>query len=219
MLLLQLNKQADGQLNEWVRAAAALCLSRYARDEEIHLGIGEGQTLVVDSSDNQPFITWVSMQAKAPVLAVPALLKFEVGYQDTHFSDTHLQLCFIDAGQLLWRFDANLFNRRHIERMADSLAILLSAVADNPQQTIYQLPLLNTQDTHILREQGRGRSVPDVPSVGEMLHKVFENGNGSTVVETPMLSLSFEQLSSRIGGLVKSLKNKGLVAVMRWVSA
>lgn len=108
------------------------------------------------------------------------LQSVELNEQVTIFVDLQLMV-FEEHGSFtaLWQYNADLFDEATIERMGRHFQTLLEGIAENPEQTITELPILTEAERHqILVKWNDTRA--DYPR-NKCIHELFEE----QVVRTP----------------------------------
>lgn len=101
-----------------------------------------------------------------------AVENFDMAQQEGQF-DLELELISVEESVFgSFKYNTDLFDAATITRLADSFSVLLRSLADDPRQSIEQIPILssNVRDA-VLVVSGALQSVPDEL---ECLHRVFE---------------------------------------------
>jgi len=102
--------------------------------------------------------------------------------------------------QLHWQYATSLFERDTIERMADSFAVLLDAIAAAPSTNVYALPLV--AETPALRglTTSEGRE--------QCIHSAFEEQAARTPDALAAGTLTYRELNERANRLANTLLAK-----------
>ena len=112
---------------------------------------------------------------------------------------------------LTWNYATSLFEAATIERMADGFALLLEALAQDPQQAAGALPLLTARDTALL--DSWNDTVREYPS-GACIHHLFE-AQALATPDAPALrcegvQLSYRELNERANRIAHRLLADGM---------
>ncbi|TAE53139.1 MAG: amino acid adenylation domain-containing protein, partial [Nostocales cyanobacterium] len=129
--------------------------------------------------------------------------------------DLTLSMKHSDRGlEGVWEYNTDLFDSSTIERMTGHFITLLSAIVVNPQETINQLPLLNSAEKQDLLVTGNGGKI-DYP-LDKCLHQIFEEQVTKTpdiiAVEFADQKLTYQQLNNRANQLANYLISLGVKA-------
>lgn len=109
-------------------------------------------------------------------------------------------------------YDTDLFERETIQRLGAYLSILLRAIIDNPEQIIWELPLLSSEEyTRLVYDWNQTRTAYPAQ---QCIHQVFE----AQVKHTPdAIALCYEeqhltyaQLNARANQLAHALRRLGI---------
>ncbi|MBE9029048.1 amino acid adenylation domain-containing protein [filamentous cyanobacterium LEGE 11480] len=70
-------------------------------------------------------------------------------------------------------YKTDLFDQSTIDRMLENFRVLLSAIVENPQQSVTKLPILTIQDQEKLLTEWSNQSQSELPQP-QLLHQLFE---------------------------------------------
>ena len=129
----------------------------------------------------------------------------------THTSK--LNLCLeVDEGarELAGRFvfNADLFGRETIKRMAAHWRMLLEGMVAAPARPVAELDLLDERETAQLREWGVGGEVPPGPDIGQMIEQQAAARPGALAVVCAGERLTYRELDRRANQLARHLRQR-----------
>ncbi|MGA9377216.1 MAG: amino acid adenylation domain-containing protein, partial [Phormidium sp.] len=112
----------------------------------------------------------------------------------------------------VWEYNTDLFNSSTIERMTGHLVTLLTAIVDNPEQKIAELPLLTAEETEQLLNKWN-QTQTNYPK-NKCVHQIFEeqvesNPEAIAVVWSEQ-KLTYRELNNRANQLAEYLKTLGV---------
>ncbi|HEV7919166.1 MAG TPA: non-ribosomal peptide synthase/polyketide synthase [Thermoanaerobaculia bacterium] len=143
------------------------------------------------------------VQGEARSLALPGLEVTPLP-RDLGLTKFDLNLTATESGeglQLHWQYATSLFEQATIERMADSFAVLLQALAEQPATNVYELPLV--RETPALRglttNEGRERCI----------HRVFEEQAAKTPDAPAAGALTYRELNQRANRIAHAVTGRG----------
>ncbi|MEH2261609.1 amino acid adenylation domain-containing protein [Nostoc sp.] len=114
----------------------------------------------------------------------------------------------------VWEYNTDLFDERTIERMAGHFVTLLEGIVTNPQQQIYQLPLLTEVEQRQLLIDWNNTSVDY--SSDKCIHQLFEEQVRRTPDAVAVVfedrQLTYHQLNCRANQLAHYLRSLGVEA-------
>jgi non-ribosomal peptide synthetase component F len=126
-----------------------------------------------------------------------------------------LTLDIVETSQGLvcsFEYNADLFEAATIERMAGHFQVLLSGIAVNPEQPVYQLPLLTEPEKHQLLVEWNDTAT-DYPQ-DKCIHQLFEEQVELTPDAVAVVfeseQLTYSQLNSRANQLAHYLRDLGV---------
>ncbi|NEP55277.1 MAG: AMP-binding protein, partial [Moorea sp. SIO3C2] len=112
----------------------------------------------------------------------------------------------------IWEYNTDLFDGSTIKRMATHFQNLLSAIVENPQQVVSELPLLSVEERHQLLVEWNDTS-SDYPK-DKFIHQLFEEQVEKTpnaiAVVFNQEQLTYHQLNQRTNQLAHHLQNLGV---------
>ena len=112
----------------------------------------------------------------------------------------------------VWEYNADLFDRATIARMAGHFQTLLEAIVANPQQKVSSLPLLTEQERHQLLVDWNN-TTKEYPS-HKCIHQLFEEQVELTPDAEAVLfedkQLTYRELNQRANFLAHHLRNLGV---------
>nr|WP_308737839.1 non-ribosomal peptide synthetase [Nostoc sp. 'Peltigera membranacea cyanobiont' N6] len=114
----------------------------------------------------------------------------------------------------VWEYNTDLFDERTIERMAGHFVTLLEGIVTNPQQQIYQLPLLTEVEQRQLLVEWNNTQVDY--SSDKCIHQLFEEQVRRTPDAVAVVfedrQLTYHQLNCRANQLAHYLRSLGVEA-------
>lgn len=111
-----------------------------------------------------------------------------------------------------WEYNTDLFDESTIERMATHFQNLLSAIVENPQLAVGELPLLSEAERHQLLVEWN--DTESVYPTDKCIHQLFEEQvqktphNVAVVFENQQLT--YQQLNQRANQLAHHLQSLGV---------
>ncbi len=111
-----------------------------------------------------------------------------------------------------WNYNTNLFNDETIERISGHFQTLLSAIVENPQQKINQLPLLTEAEKHHLLVDWNDteREYPHNKSIHQLFEEQVRQRPKAIAVKFANQDLSYQQLNQRANQLAHYLQTRGV---------
>ncbi|WAN69719.1 amino acid adenylation domain-containing protein [Moorena producens JHB] len=113
----------------------------------------------------------------------------------------------------LFKYNSDLFDATTIERMAGHFQVLLEGIVANPQQPVYQLPLLTETERHQLLVEWNDTAT-DYPQY-QCIHQLFEEQVELTPDAVAVVfedkHLTYRQLNNRANQLAHYLRSLGVV--------
>ncbi|NEO70809.1 amino acid adenylation domain-containing protein, partial [Moorena sp. SIO3H5] len=127
--------------------------------------------------------------------------------------DLTLSMMETDMGLVgRWEYNTDLFDGSTIARMATHFQNLLSAIVDNPQQVVSELPLLSAEERHQLLVEWND-TASDYPT-DKCIHQLFseqvEKTPDAIAVVFEQQQLTYHQLNQRANQLAHHLQNLGV---------
>ncbi|WP_444997367.1 amino acid adenylation domain-containing protein [Aliikangiella sp. IMCC44359] len=148
-----------------------------------------------------------SFELKLPELSLSSL------DNERNFCKFDLTLILLESDDglnITWEYCSDLFELESIQQFAASFEVLVHAVANNPNQPIYTLPLIEEQqEAALLKKQERLLYPQD-----KCFHEIFE----AQVAQTPERvaiqfkgsELTYQQLNSRANQIAHYLREQGI---------
>ena len=126
-----------------------------------------------------------------------------------------LTLDIVETSQGLvcsFEYNADLFEAATIERMAGHFQVLLSGIAANPEQPVYQLPLLTEPEKHQLLVEWNDTATeyPQDKCVHQLFEEQVERTPDAVAVVFESEQLTYRQLNSRANQLAHYLRDLGV---------
>ncbi|NEN99013.1 MAG: hypothetical protein F6K50_27025 [Moorea sp. SIO3I7] len=121
--------------------------------------------------------------------------------------DLFLSMTETDLGLVgTWEYSTDLFDGSTIARMATHFQNLLSAIVDNPQQVVEQLPLLSEQERHQLLVEWNDttREYPTDKCIHQLFEEQVEKTPDSVAVVFEKEQLTYHQLNQRANQLART---------------
>ncbi|MEA5552827.1 amino acid adenylation domain-containing protein [Anabaena cylindrica UHCC 0172] len=119
-------------------------------------------------------------------------------------------------GQLIgeWEYNTDLFDDSTMERMIRNFQILLSGILANPEQNIWKLPLLTTEEKHQLLIAWNQTEVNS--SQNQLIYQLFEEQVRKTPDAVAVVfeneQLTYQELNQRANQLANYLRRLGVRA-------
>jgi len=188
-------------------AAFATLLFRYTGELEFGIGSSgaEAGTLRVDLSGDPAFAELLK-RTKADVRELP--LSLESAPQEVTLSAA------VDGRRLMlrWGFNAELFERATVERMARHYLNLLGAVAAEPELPLSRAPLMDERERAYILAHGLGEARPYERDA--TIPALFEQQAARTplaiAVESLEGTLTYAELDARANRLAHHLRSLGV---------
>ena len=111
-----------------------------------------------------------------------------------------------------WQYNTDLFNGKTIELMAAHFKNLLSAIVENPQQQVSQLPLLTQLEQHQLLVEWNNTATeyPSDKSTHQLFEEQVEQTPEAVAVVFDTKQLTYRQLNNRANQLANYLRSIGV---------
>ncbi|MEO1559636.1 MAG: condensation domain-containing protein, partial [Cyanobacteria bacterium J06632_19] len=111
-----------------------------------------------------------------------------------------------------WEYNTDLFDSSTIERMAAHYHNLLSAIVENPQQLVCELPLLSEAERHQLLVEWNNTAVeyPTHKSIHQLFEEQVENNGDAVAVKFAGEQLTYLELNQKANQLAHHLQNLGV---------
>ncbi|MDZ7963735.1 MAG: amino acid adenylation domain-containing protein [Nostoc sp. DedSLP03] len=168
------------------------------------------------SMSYSPLFQVMFMLQNAPMgeLELPGVSLSELEQERTIAKfDLTLDISETSAGlECEWEYNTDLFDRSTIERMASHFENLLSAIVDNPQQRVSELPLLSPAERQLLLVEWNDTEweYPKDKCIHELFEEQVERTPNAVAVVFEQQQLTYQQLNSRANQLAHYLQTLGV---------
>ncbi|NEP20537.1 non-ribosomal peptide synthetase [Moorena sp. SIO3I6] len=111
-----------------------------------------------------------------------------------------------------WEYNTDLFDGSTIKRMATHFQNLLSAIVDNPQQVVSELPLLSAEERHqlLVEWNDTASEYPKDKCIHQLVEEQVEKTPDAVAVVFEQEQLTYQQLNQRANQLAHHLQNLGV---------
>ncbi|NEO46167.1 MAG: amino acid adenylation domain-containing protein, partial [Moorea sp. SIO4A3] len=111
-----------------------------------------------------------------------------------------------------WEYNTDLFDGSTIKRMATHFQNLLSAIVENPQQVVEQLPLLSEGERHqlLVEWNDTANEYPTEKCIHQLFSEQVEKTPDAIAVVFDQKQLTYHQLNQRANQLAHHLQNLGV---------
>ena len=159
-------------------------------------------------------VMFVLQNAPMGTLDLPGVSLSELNQQSTIAKfDLTLSMTETDMGLVgTWEYNTDLFDRSTIKRMATHFNNLLSAIVENPQQVVGELPLLSAQERHqlLVEWNDTASAYPTDKCIHQLVEKQVEKTPDAIAVVFEKEQLTYCQLNQRANQLAHHLQNLGV---------
>ncbi|WP_424102173.1 non-ribosomal peptide synthase/polyketide synthase [Moorena producens] len=159
-------------------------------------------------------VMFVLQNAPMGKLDLPGLSLSQLNQQSTIAKfDLTLSMMETELGLVgTWEYNTDLFDGSTIARMATHFQNLLSAIVDNPQQVVEQLPLLSAQERHqlLVEWNDTASDYPTDKCIHQLVEEQVEKTPNSVAVVFDQQQLTYQQLNQRANQLAHHLQNLGV---------
>ncbi len=127
--------------------------------------------------------------------------------------DLTLSMSETDRGLVgSWEYNTDLFDESTIERMAAHFQNLLSAIVENPQRAVAELPLLSEAERHQLLTEWNDTATeyPQDKCIHQLFEEQVEKIPDAVAVVFENQQLTYQQLNQRANQLAHHLQSKGV---------
>nr|MDJ0901724.1 amino acid adenylation domain-containing protein [Xenococcus sp. MO_188.B8] len=159
-------------------------------------------------------VGFVLQNAPMGELELPGVTLSELHPESTMAKfDLTLSMSETDRGLVgEWEYNTDLFDGSTIERMAAHFQNLLSAIVDNPQLSVAELPLLSEAERHQLLTEWNDTAT-EYP-IDKCIHQLFEEQVEKTPDAVAVVfenqQLTYQQLNQRANQLAHHLQSLGV---------
>ncbi|MFJ2259112.1 non-ribosomal peptide synthase/polyketide synthase [Streptomyces sp. NPDC087844] len=214
-LVLRSRVDAERPFAEFLDDVRRTVLDAFAHQEVPFEQVVDEVRPVRDTSRTPLFQVMVVLQnTPAAGLDVPDLEVSAVETELQHAAfDLTLEFAETDSGALegLLTYNTDLFDAATAEHLADQLATLLTAVADDPHRSLGALPLASDEELKSLLEQGRGTARPvPVATLPELFERQVAATPDAVALEDAGRQLSYAELDRAAGRLAHRLIARGV---------
>ena len=159
-------------------------------------------------------VMFVLQNAPMGKLDLPGVSLSELNQQITIAKfDLTLSMTETDMGLVgTWEYNTDLFDGSTIKRMATHFQNLLSAIVDNPQQVVEQLPLLSAQERHqlLVEWNDTASDYPTDKCIHQLVEEQVEKTPDAIAVVFENQQLTYQQLNQRANQLAHHLLSLGV---------
>jgi len=112
----------------------------------------------------------------------------------------------------VFKYNSDLFDATTIERMAGHFQVLLSGIVANPQEQIYQFPLLAESERHQLLVEWNNTEIayPQNKCIHQLFEEQVERTPDAVAVVFESEQLTYRQLNNRANQLAHYLRSLGV---------
>lgn len=207
-------------LEDAVLAACHVLLFRYTGQDDLAIGVataaGSVQASRVRVAGETPFSRFVSQVREAGRVAGADASVFQVGFAWNAWdavkeSPYEISLLASDE-RLAVDYRVELFEEETAEKLLESLAVLLAALAEQPQLSLLELPLLSATERERVLKGLNDTTIDYGPE--ECIHTMFERQAERTPDAVALVfegeSLTYRELNQRANQLAHFLIDKGV---------
>jgi amino acid adenylation domain-containing protein len=213
-LVLRSQLQPQQRFTDLLQATRETCLAAYAH-QDIPFEMLVEQLQPTRSLSHSPLfqVMFVLQNQESAELILPGL-NLTIQESDHPIAKFDLTLDINEQdGQLycLWEYATDLFYADMIERMAGHFEVLLTAIVDNPEQSISQLPMLTEKEIQQL--QAWNDTATDYPSdktLVDLFEQIVSKTPDNIAVVFENQQLSYRELnlqSNQLAHYLLNLKN------------
>ncbi|MEL7406243.1 MAG: amino acid adenylation domain-containing protein [Cyanobacteria bacterium J06558_2] len=214
-LVLRTNLEGEPSFEELLRRVRQITLDGYANSDLQFDQLVEVLQPERSSSYNPLFQVMFILQNGTVKAQENSALKIDQLPVDqvTAPFDLTLSMEETESGLMgFWQYNSNLFEAATIERMTAHFETLLEAIANNPQQPITQLPLLNQAESQQLLTDWNNTQL-DYPN-DKCIHELFKNQVARTPDSVAVIfedqQLTYQELNNRANQLAYYLCQLGV---------
>ncbi|NEO43705.1 MAG: amino acid adenylation domain-containing protein, partial [Moorea sp. SIO4A3] len=161
-------------------------------------------------------VMFVLQNAPMGTLDLPGLSLSQLN-QDSTIAKFDLTLSMMETELGLvgtWEYNTDLFDRSTIARMTTHFQNLLSAIVDNPQLRVGELPLLSEGERHqlLVEWNDTANEYPKDKCIHQLFEEQVEKRPDAIAVVFDQQQLTYHQLNQRANQLAHHLQNLGVGA-------
>ncbi|MBW4507955.1 MAG: amino acid adenylation domain-containing protein [Scytonematopsis contorta HA4267-MV1] len=168
------------------------------------------------SLSHSPLFQVMFALQNAPIgkLELPAVTLSKLEQENT-IAKLDLTVSMTETSQGLvgeWEYNTDLFDASTIKQMAGHFHNLLSAIVENPQQAVNELPLLNAAERHHLltKWDDTANKYPTDKCIHQLFEQQVENRPDAIAVVFEKEQLTYQQLNQRANQLAHHLLSLGV---------
>ena len=159
-------------------------------------------------------VMFVLNNTPARKIELPGVTLSELDFQST-ISKFDLTLVISESDQGLlgsWEYNTDLFDGSTIKRMAGHFQNLLSAIVENPQQSVNELPLLSEAQRNqlLVGWNDTAREYPTDKCIHQLFEEQVEKTPDALAVVFDTEKVTYQELNQRANQLAHHLKNLGV---------
>ncbi|NEP31533.1 non-ribosomal peptide synthetase [Moorena sp. SIO3B2] len=159
-------------------------------------------------------VMFVLQNAPMGKLDLPDLTLSELNQHSTIAKfDLTLSMTETEIGLVgIWEYNTDLFDGSTIKRMATHFQNLLSAIVENPQQVVSELPLLSVEERHqlLVEWNDTASEYPIDKCIHQLVEEQVEKTPDAIAVVFDQEQLTYHQLNQRANQLAHHLLSMGV---------
>ncbi|MEO1373454.1 MAG: amino acid adenylation domain-containing protein, partial [Cyanobacteria bacterium J06635_10] len=216
-LVMRTDVSGDPSFNELLGRVREVTMNAYAHQDLPFELLVETLQPERDLSYTPLFqVMFVLQNAPMSEMEIPGLSWSALAI-DNKMAQFDLTLTFENTAQGLvglWKYNTDLFNGETIERMTAHFQNLLSAIAENPQQKISELPVLSAGERQQLLFEWNDtqREYPKEKCIHQLFEEQVEKTPDAVAVVFEDRELTYRQLNDRANCLGHYLQSLGVGA-------
>ncbi|MCP4940656.1 MAG: non-ribosomal peptide synthetase, partial [Planctomycetaceae bacterium] len=198
-LVLRSQLQPQQRVSDVLRETRHTCLDAYAH-QDIPFEMLVEQLQPTRSLSHHPLfqVMLVLHNHEAVPLELPGL-DITILHAEYPIAKFDLTLDVVEQdGQFecVWEYDTDLFEAETIERMAGHFDVLLTAIVENPEQSLKQLPMLTEHDVQQLQAwNDTATDFPQNHTIVDLFEQQVETTPENIAVVFESHALSYEELN------------------------
>ena len=159
-------------------------------------------------------VMFVLQNAPMGEIELPGVTLSELNWESTIAKfDLTLSMTETDRGLVgSWEYNTDLFDGSTIERMAAHFQNLLSAIVENPQVSVAELPLLCEAERHqlLMEWNDTAKEYPSDKCIYQLFEEQVEKTPDAVAVVFENQQLTYQQLNQRANQLAHHLQSLGV---------
>ncbi|MFN6565572.1 MAG: amino acid adenylation domain-containing protein [Nostoc sp. ChiSLP01] len=210
-LVLRSKIKSEQGFSELLQQTRQTCLDAYAHQDIPFEYLVEQLQPERSLSHNPLFQVMMVMQNAAEAGVNVSLPGLDIQYLEQSFPfakfDLLLDLCERDEQlHCMWEYATDLFAASTIKRMAGHFEVLLTAITQNPQQPIYQLPIITPAESQQLQIWNQtDANYPKYLCIYELFAAQVEKTPNNIAVVFDEQKLTYQQLNQKANQLAHYL--------------